>query len=170
MEPISGMISGAVHTPSTVSGVKEPPKVPQLEEQTQGNPIAPARDEYVPEEKQEPAGRYWLGKDEDGKPKIYFDDPEQASDAPEKQEELPDADGPEQKASGDKAERCTCNTDRVDREIEALKAKQEALERQLHSETDDLKIKELEQKLARAESELRQKDNDTYRRQHAVFS
>lgn len=151
MEPISDMISGAIHTPSPVADVKEPPKVPQLTEQTQGHPISSARDEYVPEESAEPTGRYWLGKDEDGTPKIYFDDPEQ-------------------KASGDKAERCTCNTDQVDREIEMLKRKQEALERQIHSETDDTKRKELEQKLAQTERELRQKDNDTYRRQHAVFS
>ncbi len=179
MEPISGMISGAIRSPSTVADVKAPPKVQQSEDKTQSGPIAPARDEYIPEEKQEPSGRYWLGKDEDGQPKVYFDDPQQAADAPEKQDGLPaaddpdqdkEADGPEKKSSGDKAESCTCNTDKVDREIEKLKKKQEELERQINSETDDTKIKELGKKLAQVESELSQKDNDTYRRQHSTFS
>lgn len=176
MEPISGMISGAVHSPSTVAGAKETTKV-QRPEETQKRPVVPMRDEYIPEEKQEPSGRYWLGKDEDGQPKIYFDDPARAADAPEKQNKLPDADVPEKdkgadglekKASGDKVE--SCNTDAVDREIEKLKKKQEELKRQINSETDDTKIKELEKKLAQVEQELRQKDNDAYRRQHATYT
>jgi len=177
MEPISGMISGAVHSPSTVAGAKETPKVQRPEDEVKGRPSTPIRDEYIPEEKQEPSGRYWLGKDEDGQPKVYFDDPERAADAVQKQDELPDADAPEKdesadglekKVSGDKVE--SCNTDAVDREIEKLKKKQEELKRQINSETDDTKIKELEKKLAQVESELGQKDNDTYRRQHATFS
>ncbi len=179
MEPISSMISGAVRAPAAAADVKAPPKVQRPEVQTQDSPIISARDEYVPEEKQEPSGLYWVGKDKDGQPKVYFDDPGQAADAPEAQDGLPAADGPDQdkgadgpekKASGDKAESCTCNTDRVDREIEKLKKKQEELERQINSETDDTKINELEKKLAQVESELSQKDNDTYRRQHATFS
>jgi len=179
MEPITGMISGAVHAPSTVADGKALPKIQRSEDKTQSSPIAPARDKYIPEEKQEPSGRYWLGKDGDGQPKVYFDDPERAADAPEKQDELPDADdpdqnrgtdGPEKKASGGKAESCTCNTDKVDREIEKLKKKREELERQINSETDGIKIKKLEEKLAQVERELRQKDNDAYRRQHAAFS
>ncbi len=179
MKPISGIISGAIHSPSTAANVKAAPKVGQSEDKTQGSPITPARDEYIPEEKQEPSGRYWPGKDEDGQPKVYFDDPERAADAPEKQGELPAAnapdpdkgtDAPEKGASGGKAESCTCNTDKVDREIEKLKKKQEELERQIHSETDDTKIEKLEKELAQVESELRQKDNDAYRHQHATFS
>jgi len=152
MEPVSGMISSAVHAPSTAAGVKAPPEVQQSEDKTA--PITPARDEYVPEEKREPSGRYWRGRDEAGQPKVYFDDPDQD----------------EKKASGGKAERLTCNTDQVDREIEKLKQKREELERRLHSETDDARIAELEKELARIESELRQKDNDTYRRQQAVIN
>ncbi len=180
MGPISGMVSGAIRSPSTVADVKEPSKVQRSEEKAQGSPTAPARDEYIPEEKQEPSGHYWLGKDEDGQPKIYFDDPERAADAPEKQDERPDADGPDpgkgadgpdKKASDSrKAEICRGSTDKVDREIEKLKKKREELERQINSETDGAKIEELEKKLAQVESELRQKDNDAYRRQHSTFS
>ncbi len=177
MEPVSGMISGAIPSPSTAADIKAPPRVQRPEEQTRGGPKVPARDEYVPEEKQEPSGRYWLGQDEDGQPKVYFDAPERAADGPEQRDGLPDAGGPgknkgadERKASGDKAEKCTGNTDRVDREIEKLKRKREELERQIDSETDAAKIEGLKKKLAQVEGELRQKDNDAYRRQHAVFS
>lgn len=180
MEPISGMISGAIPAPAAAADVKAPPKVRRPEEQTQDSPIISARDEYVPEEKQEPSGLYWLGQDEDGQPKVYFDDPEQAAGAPEKQSGLPaaggpdqdrGADGPEKKASDSrKAEICRGSTDKVDREIEKLKKKQKELERQINSETDEAKIQELKKKLAQVEGELRQKDNDAYRRQHAEFS
>jgi len=152
MEPISGMISGAAYPLSAAAKVQPP------EDKTQGSPAVPVKDEYIPEKKQEPSGLYWLGRDEDGMPKVYFDDPERAADAPEKQ--TPD----------EKAESRTCNTDKVDREIERLKKKREELERQIQSETDNSKIEELERELAQTESELRQKDNDAYRRQHAVFS
>ncbi len=179
MGPISGMISGMVHSPSTIVGGNGPPKVQCPEGEVQGRPMAPMGDEYAPEEKQVPSGRYWLSTDEDDRPKVYFDDPDRAADAPEKQDALPavndpdqdkGADGTEKKASGDKAESCTCNTDKVDREIEKLKKEQEKLERQIDTETDDTKIKELEKQLAQVERELRQKDNDAYRRQHATSS
>lgn len=77
---------------------------------------------------------------------------------------------PEKKASGNQEEKCTGSTDKVDREIEKLKKKQQELEQRLNTETDDTKIRELERKLAQVERELAQKDNDTYRRQHTVFS
>ena len=71
---------------------------------------------------------------------------------------------------GDRAERCTANTDQVDREIRRLREQKKALERQLRSRTDGAEIRELERRLARVERELAQKDNDAYRRRHAVFS
>ncbi len=175
MEPISSMMPGVTHPLSIAADVKEPSNVQRSGDKIQGRPITPAMDEYIPEEKQEPTGRYWLDRDEEGRTKVYFDSPERAADAPEKQDVLPDADnptqgrgtdGPEKKVSDKKAESCTGSTDKVDREIEKLKKKQEELERQINSETDDAKIKELERKLAQVESELRQKDNDAYRRRH----
>jgi len=179
MIPISGVNTSAAHPLTAAEKVLGPSKVQRSEDKVQSRSAVPVKDEYIPEEKQEPSGRYWLGKDQDGQPKVYFDNPERAADAPEKQNGLSPAedpeqdkaaDAPEKKASGDKAESCTCNTDKVDREIEKLKKKQEELERQINSETDDTKVKELESKLAQVESELHQKDNDTYRRQHSTFS
>lgn len=76
----------------------------------------------------------------------------------------------DKKASGGRAERTTCDTGAVDRELETLRKRRADLEQQLHAETDGRKMEELEKKLAQVEGELRQKDNDTYRRQHAVFS
>lgn len=101
----------------------------------------PAMDEYIPEEKREPSGRYWLERDEDGQLKVHVD----------------------------REESCTGNTDAVDREIERLKRKREELEQRIERETDSAK-EALEKELAQVERELSQKDNDTYRRQHTVFS
>lgn len=177
MQPISGMIFGAAQSPAAVSGVKEVPKVQRPEGEGQSRPLKPVMDEYVPEEKQEPSGRYWLGKDEDGKPRIYFDDPERTAGRPK---QTADADDPERgreadgsgKRSADsrQAELCRGSTDKVDREIEKLKKKKDELERRINSETDETKIKELKKKLAQVGRELSQKDNDTYRRQHSTFS
>lgn len=184
MQPISGAIPGAAQSPISVAGVKEPSKVLRPEDEAQGRSLKPVMDEYVPEEKQEPSGRYWLGKDEDGRPKIYFDDPERAADAPEQSEDAPDAkrlnaDAPEagepdqagQGAKGserkkDKDEVWKGSTDKVDQEIKKLKKKQQELEQRLNTETDEAKIKDLERQLSQVEQELRQKDNDAYRRQH----
>lgn len=80
------------------------------------------------------------------------------------------AEASEEKSPGKKTERCTGDTGRADREIERLKKKRAELERRLSGETDQVKIRELERKLAQVESELRQKDNDAYRRRHTVFS
>lgn len=106
-------------------------------------------DEYIRSEKSgvKPSGLYRLGQDEDGRKKVFFDDPKKT------------------------AKKCTCNTDKVDREIEKLKEKKKQLEQQIQAAAGDAqKVKELEKKLAQVESALSQKDNDTYRRQHSTFS
>lgn len=64
---------------------------------------------------------------------------------------------------------CIASTDKVDGEIEGLKAKAAQLSQQLAG-ADPFRQDELAKQLAQVEDELRQKDNDTYRRQHAVFS
>ena len=164
IQPISSFGSGVAQ----VAGVKEAPAVQRTDGGAPARPQKPVLDEYVPEGTKEPSGLYYLGKDENGQPKIYFDDPEQdeGADSPEPKA----ADAPKEKAGGKKAEICTGNTDQVDREIERLKKEKEQLERRINSETDEVKRKELESKLSQVENELRQKDNDTYRRQHTVFS
>lgn len=46
----------------------------------------------------------------------------------------------------------------------------EALERRRFPETDEAKARDLERQLAQVDSELSQKDNDAYRRQHTKFT
>ena len=178
MMPISGVNTVAVQPLTTAEKVLGASKVRKPEEEAQSRQLKPVMDEYVPEEPREPSGRYWMGKDEDGQPKIYFDDPERAADAPRQPEDAPEAEEPKQASQGakspegkkDKGETWECNTDKVDREIEKLKKKQQELEQRLNTETDEAKIKDLEHQLAQVEQELKQKDNDTYRRQNATYT
>lgn len=111
--------------------------------------IPDQQDEYISSERSgaKPSGLYRVGQDENGKQKVFYDDPKKS------------------------AEKCTGNTDQVDREIEKLKEKKKELEQQIRlASGDEKKVRELENRLTQVESELSQKDNDTYRRQHAVFS
>ncbi len=135
MKPISGMDYNAAQLSVPVSGEREPQKIQRPEDGSQERRPKPVMDGYVPEEEQEPPGRYWLGRDEEGRPKV-----------------------------------CTVSTDKVDREIRELKEQKQRLEQRLDIETDETKIKELEGELAQVERELSQKDNDTYRRQHAAYT
>ncbi len=119
-----------------------------LKEQGTGNKsegIPVPKDEYISSEKSgsRASGLYHMGKDENGNPKVLYDDPKKV----------------------------TTNTDKVDREIEKLKEQKKQLEQQIKAASGDAeKVKELEKKLAQVEGELSQKDNDTYRRRNAVIS
>lgn len=57
------------------------------------------------------------------------------------------------------------STDKVDSEIRLLKSKKAQLEQKITTAGDDKA--DLERQLALLEDELRQKDNDTYRKQHS---
>ena len=108
------------------------------------------RDEYISSEQSgsRPSGLYRMGQDENGNPKVLYDDPKRA----------------------DGAEKVTANTDKVDREIEKLKKQKQQLEQKIREASgDEEKVKDLEKKLSQVERELSQKDNDTYRRHHTVF-
>lgn len=142
-------IAGAARLSAAISAVREAAPVPQPEASAPETPSkpAPVTDGYIPEEERTPSGLYWVGKDENGAPKVYFDDPE-----------------------GKPAETCTTNTDKVDRELERLRQKEEELEQQLNAEADPSKAQALEQRLASIRAELAQKDNDAYRRQNAAIS
>lgn len=103
------------------------------------------KDEYISSEKSgsRTGGLYRMGQDKNGNPKVMYDNPK----------------------------KCTTNTNKVDMEIEKLKEQKQQLEQQIRAASgDEEKIKELENKLSRIEEKLSQKDNDTYRRQHAVIS
>ena len=130
--------------------------VKETENQVNGNSMPLPKDEYISSEKSgnKPSGLYRMGQDENGNPKILYDNPKKV----------------QKKTATGKAEECTTNTDAVDREIEKLKEEKRQLEQQIQAETDDEKVKELEKKLAQVEAELNQKNNDTYRRQNAVVS
>lgn len=156
MELIS--ISSSPARPAvSAAGVKEPPQTGRPD-----GPRKPDMDKYVPEEKQQPSGRYWPGRDEEGSPRIYFDDPGKEEGAPGPAEE-PEKSGKEEK-------RCSCSTDKADREIERLKKQKKELERQIRAESDGARLKDLKGQLAQVERELRQKDSGAYRRQHAQFT
>lgn len=167
--------------------IKESGKVPELQ------------DEYISSEKSgaKPSGLYRIGQDENGRKKVYFDNPNQSGSAGGRQDkEKADAldkggnvepshakaDGsdkggdvgsPNVKADGPEKseEKCVGNTDRVEREIRKLKEKKQQLMQQIRTASgEEEKVKELEKKLAQVESELSRKDTETYRRQHTVFS
>ncbi len=130
--------------------------------------LSDLHDEYISSETSgvKPSGLYRLGQDEDGRKKVFFDDPKKAGKDDGNGNPKVNPDNPEKAA-----EQCTTNTDKVDREIEKLKEKQKQLKQQIKSASgDEEKVKELEKKLAQVESELNQKDNDTYRRQNAIIS
>ena len=126
MVSISRVNTAAVRP--TVGKETAAPVTQQPEKEKSSSPQKLARDEYVPEEEREPIGRYWMGKDEDGQPKVFFDSPEQPT--PQKPEAplKPDgsAQGPES-APGRKKERCVADTSKVDRELDKLKKKKEEL-------------------------------------------
>lgn len=67
-----------------------------------------------------------------------------------------------------KSESCTGNTDKVDREIKALREKLRKLKEQA-ARAEGKRQKELESKIAALENELAMKDTDSYRRQHSEF-
>lgn len=161
IQPFSGLISTAAQSSRAAADVKESPEIHRTEGEEQSRSHRSVMDEYIPEEKQEPSGLYWMGRGENGQPQIYFDDPEQDKNLGDSEPKADD---------GKKADTCTGNTDQVDREVERLKKQKEQLERQINSETDETKKKELESKLSQVVNELNQKDNDAYRRQHTVFS
>lgn len=69
-----------------------------------------------------------------------------------------------------KAQICTTDTGKVDREIEKLREEETRLSEQVRMTDDPQKKEELQRQLAQVEQELAQKDNDTYRRQHATVT
>lgn len=142
--------------------VKESSQDQRGEDKNEGIPVP--KDEYISSEKSgsKPSGLYRLGQDENGNPKVMYDDPKRVAKAKDVQ--------PKEEPAK-KAEKCTTNTDNVDREIEKLKEEKKQLEQQIKAAAGDKeKVKVLEKKLAQIDGELSQKDNDTYRRKNAVIS
>ena len=78
--------------------------VKETEKQVNGSSIPVPKDEYISSEKSgsKPSGLYRVEQDENGNPKVLYDDPKKV----------------QKKSATGKAEECTTNTDAVDREIE----------------------------------------------------
>ena len=75
-----------------------------------------------------------------------------------------------EKTPEQKTEQTTVDTDQVDREIERLKQKKQALEQQLRTAQNEQQREALERELQMIESALSFKDNDTYRKQNAIMA
>ena len=75
---------------------------------------------------------------------------------------------PAPKKDSSSEEVTVASTDKVDAEIERLKAKEAQLLQKISSTQNP--DADLQRQLAQIENELRLKDNDTYRRQHTEFS
>jgi len=76
----------------------------------------------------------------------------------------------EEEPSEEEESTATINTDAVDREIRELKEQVEELKRQSASETDPVRAEEIAREQKAVQAELQQKDNETYRKQHAEQS
>lgn len=142
------------------------------------------KDEYISSMQSggRPVGLYHMGKDENGNPKLLYDDPKKADGADKNEEQGGRLNSPEKDKEDkqpkvrpggqkDDTEETTGNTDAVDREIEKLKKQKQQLEQQIRKAAgDEEKTRELEKKLEQVERALSQKDNDAYRRQHTHFN
>lgn len=135
-------------------------------------------DEYIPGKEPDSAGLYQLSSDENGRSKIIFDavsdvpaDEDKPSDATGEPEKDQEAEEPEKAGDGGKkTTKCTVNTDKVDNEIKKLKQKKAELEQQIAKAKDDPdEQKKLQNQLTQLDSELKMKDTDSYRRQHAEY-
>lgn len=125
-------------------------------------PARPAYDQYLPQDSEspKPIGLYQIARDENGNRHIQTDGDKQDAKAKPDLSKQPD----------NQAQNCTADTNKVDREIQALKKEAMRLKGELATTHDAQKAKELQKQLAKIQQELQQKDNDTYRRQHTQFS
>jgi len=135
-----------------IDSVKRTEAAPKAEEK-ETEKISENRDEYVPSEEKEPIGLYSVSPDEDGNPRVSLEDEKSKSD----------------KSADPEDDTTTANTDNVDREIKALRDKEQALRQKLRS-ADERMAEDIRRKLEKVTTELAQKDTDDYRRQHTVFT
>ncbi|MBQ3841376.1 MAG: hypothetical protein II820_01660 [Ruminiclostridium sp.] len=76
----------------------------------------------------------------------------------------------EEKAKKDVEEETTADTGEVDKDINTLKNERKDVIAQLRAEQNDDKKAELEELLKQLDTEITEKDNDTYRKAHTHFS
>lgn len=117
--------------------------MPRAEAEDKGDGLVPEEEKEVPRKRDE-----YVPSEEDEDIGLY---------SPPKEEQ------------GERSESCTCNTDRVDGEIKRLHEKQEQLEQQLRAAEGE-NAERIKKQLESVSAEFAMKDNDTYRRQNAVFT
>ncbi len=139
----------SVNSVRQIESVKPAKPSPQTKEK-EIEKISENRDEYVPSEEKEPIGLYSVSPDKDGDPCVSLDYEKSKSDNSE-------------------GDTITANTDNVDREIKALRNKEQALRQKLRS-ADEITAEKITRELEKVSAELDQKDNDEYRRQNTVFT
>ena len=90
-----GMISGGTVSGGTASGIRKAPGAEPIRAAAQEALVPANTDWYTPGKKPDAVGRYWPGKDENGRPKIYQDGPQQdpVSAASPKEQPGPNAPG-----------------------------------------------------------------------------
>ncbi|MCM1178693.1 MAG: hypothetical protein NC347_00420 [Clostridium sp.] len=163
-------------------GMEEDAKAAREKVELEGESMPIPKDEYISSEKADsrPSGLYHMERDENGNPKVVYDDPKKSSGAERDGESGVRAGSPQKDKEVEQfkekpahqradAEETTVNTDTVDREIEKLKKQKQQLEQQITAASGN-EEKDLQKELSRTEAELNRKDNDTYRRQNAVIS
>ncbi len=142
-------IDASVNPAALICSVRSAENTPKTDEKELGM-IPENRDEYVPGEEKEPIGLYSVSPDENGDLRVSFDGEKSKPDDPE-------------------SDTITANTDKVDREIKALRDKEQVLMQKLRS-ADGSAAEDIRRELEQVTAELAQKDNDGYRRQNTVFS
>lgn len=111
--------------------------------------IRPSHDEYIPGDAESPESENKTKPVEESEK-----DPDKGPGNDEEHKEL-----------------CTTNTDKVDAEIRALRKKLKQLKQQAaHAAGDPAKASKLEREINNVGRELSTKDNDAYRKQHAVYT
>lgn len=139
----------------------------------ENNSSAPNTDKYIHKDDPVYPGIYHLTKDENGSPKVIFDNfTQKNSDEDTKENSSSDNKKISKRSSENKKDdTVTGNTDKVDREIKNLKKKKAKLEQQISQSSDNPKKQEkLQRQLEKINSELKMKDNDSYRRQHTQYT
>lgn len=182
MQPISNIHSNHTAAAQQAETAAKLP-APEQPEQSKEGP-APAA-QFLHEEPESP-GRYWIERSDQGVA-VRFDPPTQpetadaagstessrAAEPPAESTKQPKPPAPEHdEPSGEpeEPEGMRCSTDRVDKEIQAVRARAAALAQQLSAAKDDAERADIQRELDAANRELAQKDNDAYRRQHAQFT
>ncbi len=159
MERLENQAPATAEKPPVVSSKKVQALQDVTVQQKQSYDIKKRFDTFEHQPKSETSGIYAVSHDVDGTPTIKFDDvvKEGIQASPHTNAE---------NENKPKLVKTTVNTDAVDREIEKLKKTLQETKQKLSSANNPETKEVLQNEIQALEAELKQKDNDTYRRQH----